>query len=306
MDGVILAAGHGSRLGPIAPFPKPLLPVGDRTILAYQLSQLSELGVRRLILVTGQGGDELAAEARRLAPAMRIVRVVQKRRRGTAHAVAALRGKVRSPFALFLGDIYAEAVELRALRARFDRGDVAAVLAARLDRPAAVRRNFEIRLGPDGLVKRTIEKPARPRGRLKGVGLYIFGSEILEAAAGTPISPLRGEHELTDSIQSLIDRGSRVAACEAVEWDCNVTTAGDVLACNLRWLDRHGLDASVHPTAVVSPGSRLIRSVLAAGSAVSRPVRVLESVALPGSKIERDLRRCVVGKTCSVEVKSRP
>src|SRR5712671_1175124 len=106
--GVILAAGKGTRMRPFSErYPKPILPVLGKPLMAYQLDMLAGLGVRRVVVVIGHLGHEVVRElgdGSRWGVEIRYVE--QDETLGIAHAVSRLEPHVDRPFFLFLGDIY--------------------------------------------------------------------------------------------------------------------------------------------------------------------------------------------------------
>lgn len=297
--GVILSAGKGSRIDPFnAHFPKPLLPIGNRPIMGHHLEICRDLGIRRCCVVVGHLMDRIINHFGRGTEAgLDIQYVEQTNILGIAHAVGQAEPYVDGPFLLCLGDIFYLANDIERLVKRYERGDVAAVLAVKEeDDPEPVRRNFSVQLDDDGLVTRVVEKPREPVNLLKGCGIYLFGPEIFDAIRRTPRTALRDEYEITNSIQILIDDGYKVAVEPVVEWDLNVTFPGDLLDGNIAYLQHLGVDNLVDETATVEDGVELSRCVVGAQSTIKGPGRLADTVVLPGTTVEagQDLRRALV------------
>ncbi len=284
-QGVILAAGHGSRMGPFGEeVPKPIAPVCNRPLLEYQLEQLKSLGVREVIIVIGHLGHLITStlgDGSKYGMGIRYVE--QTRRLGLAHAVGQLEPHLDRPFILFLGDIFFGVSRLERLVGEFEEHEPAAVLAAKIEHdPEAIRRNFSIHLRPDGTVRRVIEKPRFVESNLKGCGLYLFDLPIFDAIRRTPRTALRDEYELTDSIQILVDLDCPVRAVPVVEWDMNLTYIGDLIECCRRQLSLLGMESMVGEGCEVAPGVELLETVLGDGVRVTRPVRLERCVVMPG------------------------
>lgn len=295
-QGVILAAGHGSRLGPFgARYPKPVLPICNRPLLAYQLDTMRAAGIEEVIIVIGHLGHLITQTlGDGTAHGVRIRYVEQEKRLGIAHAVGQLERHLDRPFLLLLGDIFFELSNLEALFRPMTHEGAAAVLAVKDEPdPEAIRRNFAVLLREDGTVRRVIEKPRHVTNTLKGCGLYLFDLAIFDAIRRTPRTALRDEYELTDSIQILIDYDYPVRVAPVVSWDLNVTVVDDLLACCRRALRVQGHDAIVGKGASLPPGTEVIESVIGPGVTVKQPARfercvVLEGVTVPGGTTYRD------------------
>ena len=287
--GVILAAGHGSRMGPFGEeVPKPVAPICNKPLLVYQIEQLRALGIDEIIIVIGHLGHVITATlGNGAAYGVRIRYVEQAQRLGLAHAVGQLEQHVDRPFVLMLGDIFFEVADLGLLAREFEEHHPAAVLATKHEPdPAAVRRNFSVHLRDDGTVRRVIEKPRFVETTLKGCGLYLFDLRVFDAIRRTPRTALRDEYELTDSIQILIDLDYSVRAATVVEWDMNLTYIGDLIACCRRCLVAEGRPSLVGPGCDLADGVELVETVLGDGVAITKPTRLERCVVLPGVVID--------------------
>jgi len=301
-QGVILAAGHGSRMGPFGEtVPKPIAPVCNKPLLGYQLDHLRSLGIQDVIIVIGHLGHHItAAIGDGAAYGVRVRYVEQEKRLGLAHAVGQLEPHIDRPFVLMLGDIFFEVNQLPTMIESFERDKAAAVLAVKEEADAdAIRRNFAVILDEAGAVTRVIEKPRVVPNRLKGCGIYLFDGRIFEAVRRTPRTAMRDEYELTDSVQILIDYEYPVRAAHVVDWDMNVTYIGDLIACCVHVLGKTGEPWLVGQDASVAEGATLDRSVVGDGARIEHPIRLERSVVLPGVTVESkdDLTGVVVTDT---------
>ena len=161
-QGVILAAGKGSRMQPFSErWPKPLLPVLGKPLMVYQIEMLVSLGVRDVIVVIGHLGQEIVralGDGSRYGVRLRYVE--QGEVLGIAHAVGTLEPHLDRPFFLFLGDIYFATADFAAMVEPLRVGRAQAVLACKREPDvAAMRRNFEVLVGADGYVSCVVEKP---------------------------------------------------------------------------------------------------------------------------------------------------
>jgi dTDP-glucose pyrophosphorylase len=285
-QGVILAAGRGVRLEPLSGIrPKALHPVCNKPIMQYQLEAMREAGIRRVWVVINPQGTAIAdyfGDGRGLGLA--IDYVLDEAPSGIAMSLARVERQLSGPFAVFLGDIFlvfddfAKALEPMAQGA-------AGTIVVRRDDPEAIRRNFAVVSDAEGRVRRVIEKPASPPTQLKGCGVYVFDEGIFEAIRQTPPSALRGEHEITDAIQTLVDTGRPVYAVENVRWDMNINDRTDLLMCNLRVLHENSLDYIVGEGTQLGHGVDVSRSVIGDRVVIDAPVRLEECLVLSDTNL---------------------
>lgn len=287
--GAILAAGRGSRMTPFGEqYPKPLLPVGNKPVLEYQIETMRQLGIEEIAVLIGHKGymiTKVLGDGARYG--VRLHYVEQTQVLGIAHAVGQLESVLTRPFLLMLGDIFFVQSDLGQLISTFRETGCAAVLAAKEESdPAAIRKNFSILMTEDGRVTRVIEKPRHAQNRLKGVGLYLFDPVIFDAIRRTPRTAMRDEYELTEAIQVMIDDGNetRVSAC--VEDDINLTSPADLLRCNLLVTRAMGADNLTAASARVHPGARLMNVVIGANAEIRSAIRISRSVVLEDAVIE--------------------
>ncbi len=307
--GVILAAGKGTRMRPFSEhWPKPVLPVLGKPLMAYQLEMMASLGIRKVVVVIGHLGHEVV---RALGDGSRwgvsIQYVEQEEMLGIAHAVSRLESHVDRPFFLFLGDIFFVTENLRGMLDRFRAGNLGGVLACKREpNLEAIKRNFVVLTDGAGVVHRVIEKPRFPRTDLKGCGIYLFDQSFFDAVRRTPRTAMRNEYEITDSIQIFLDDGYKVEAAEVVKADMNVSYPADLLDLNLLLLQQSGKPEWVAPDVKLGRGSRLARSVAMAGAEVGDGCELAECLLFPGAKVPagRVRRRSIF--TADAEIRCAP
>jgi NDP-sugar pyrophosphorylase family protein len=286
---VILAAGKGSRIYPLSGTkPKPVLPVGNRPLLAHQLALVRSCGITRVFIVIGHLGYEVVSALGDGSDyGVHITYVEQPDTIGIAHALGTLEPHIDAPFLLLLGDIYFVTDQLRPVVDEVVRGDVNANLVSKLEPdPEMVKRNFAIIEGENGLVRRVIEKPRYARSQLKGCGIYMFDLHIFDAIRRTPRTAMRDEYEITDSIQILIDDGFAVGHKPVVQEDFNLTVPEDLLAINLLDLDRAGLPARIGDNVRLADGCDVRHSVIGNNVTVANPTTIVDSLIFPGVHVE--------------------
>jgi glucose-1-phosphate thymidylyltransferase len=244
LEGVILAAGRGTRMHPFTTrWPKPILPILAKPLLQHQIEMMKAIGIRKITIVIGHLGYEIVRTlGNGSAFGVEITYIEQTETLGIAHAVGRLESRVQKPFLLCLGDIFFVTNDLESMMRGFAEKDTKAVLASKLEEnPEMIQRNFAIILGEGRQVVRVIEKPRYVQNKLKGCGVYLFGLEIFDAIRRTPRTAMRDEYEITEAIQIMIQDGHRVIHAEIIEEDLNLTVPEDLLNINLLELKRNRL-----------------------------------------------------------------
>jgi glucose-1-phosphate thymidylyltransferase len=210
MRALVLAGGEGSRLRPLTHTQaKQLIPIAGQPILFHALDAISEAGIRDVGIVIGQTGPEVrAAVGDGSAWNVRVTYIEQEAPLGIAHAVMTASDFVRGdPFLLYLGDnVLLEGVT-RFVRAFEDARPDAQILLARVADPSQVG----VVVLEGERVVRLVEKPQEFVSDVGLVGVYLFDDTILEACA-TLVPSWRGEYEITEAIQWLVDNGKVVRA----------------------------------------------------------------------------------------------
>lgn len=210
MKAVLLCAGEGTRLRPLTHVrPKHLLPVAGRAVLDWVLCDLADAGVAEVVIV-------VSPEARRLREfagngarwGLRTTYMVQPQPLGLAHALGCAREAIAPDerFLMYLGDDLLDRAVVADFVRDFQAGDADASLIVK---PVADPRAFGVVVVEDGCVCRLVEKPQEPPSDLAIVGVYGFGPAIWEALEGLQPSA-RGELEITDAIDRLVQAGRRV------------------------------------------------------------------------------------------------
>jgi glucose-1-phosphate thymidylyltransferase len=164
--------------------------------------------------------------------------------------------------------------------------DAAAVLSVRrVNNPALIIKECSIVKASNGRVLRIVEKPKQPFNTLKPCGVYFFSRKIFIAIKATPPSSLRGEVEITDSIQTLINRGGRVYTAPTIAWDMNITYPADLLSSNLKQLQHLKLNYLIADDVKLPAGSKVKKAVIGRGVKADKPVVIKNSLIFPETVI---------------------
>jgi len=210
MKGVVLAAGKGSRLYPITRhIAKPLLPLANRPTMHYAFDVLKGMGITDVCIVVGENESEMrSALGDGTDQGVRLSYVKQTEPKGLAHAVGFAQTFVgEDSFVLYLGDaIYDCGFE--AFARRFQESGCANL---NIVKPVEDPRRFGVANVDGERIVKLVEKPQNPESNLAMAGMYFFGPQLWAVLPDLQPSG-RGEYEITDAIQMLIDRGQTVLA----------------------------------------------------------------------------------------------
>jgi glucose-1-phosphate thymidylyltransferase len=263
LKGLILSGGKGTRLRPIThTSAKQLVPVANKPVLFYGIEAMAQAGIKEVgIIIAPETGGEIkgaAGDGSRFG--VKLTYIVQDEPAGLAHAVLTAEPFLgSSPFVMYLGDNLLQGGIDDLVAAFREHSPEALILLT----PVADPENYGVAELNDGKVMRLVEKPPEPQTDLALVGVYMFTSNVHDAARAIEPSA-RGELEITDAIQYLVDQGSRVEPHIVKGWWKDTGRLDDMLAANRLVLDTIServqgelIDSQVDGRVVIEPGARL-------------------------------------------------
>lgn len=224
MKAVILAAGEGNRMRPLTSTrPKVMLPIANKPILEHLLLEAREAGIKEFIFIVGYCDEQVRNYfGHGEGWGVSIAYCNQRKQLGTADALSMVEGMLDGSFLAMNGDVIVR------------REDIGQVLNNGSNTMSVIEVKDSRGLGMvelhEGKVVRIYEKTQRPPTSMANAGLYLFTPDIFGAIARTAKSP-RGEYEITDSLQLLMETGQAIASHELKYW-LDLSYPWDLLSAN--------------------------------------------------------------------------
>jgi glucose-1-phosphate thymidylyltransferase len=297
LKGLILSGGKGTRLRPIThTSAKQLVPVANKPVLFYGIEAMAGAGIREIgIIIAPETGDEIreaAGDGSRFGVA--ITYIVQDEPAGLAHAVLTAEPFLGdAPFVMYLGDNLLQGGIEDLVGAFKSHAPDALILLT----PVADPEHYGVAELDGDRVIALAEKPPEPKTDLALVGVYMFTPQIHDAARAIEPSA-RGELEITDAIQHLVDAGARVEPHVVRGWWKDTGRLEDMLDANRLILetvahDVQGeiIDSTVDGRVVIEPGAVLERSAVRGPAIIGARTRLIDAYVGPYTAIAED---CIV------------
>jgi glucose-1-phosphate thymidylyltransferase len=294
MKGLILSGGKGTRLRPLTyTGAKQLVPVANKPVLFYAIEDLVEAGISEIGIVVGDTADQIRdAVGDGAAFGARVTFIRQDAPLGIAHGVKIARDFLGDDrFVLFLGDNFIRS-GIAPLVERFRAGEAnTLILLKEVPNP----QDFGVAELDSGRVVRVVEKPRQPKSNLAVIGIYLFDANVFEAV-GRIRPSARGELEITDTIQWLIDAGLDVQAHILADWWIDTGKMEDMLEANRLVLDvieprvLGTVDAPsrVYGKVAIDEGAEVVNSVVRGPVVIGARTRIINSFIGPFTAIDHD------------------
>uniref|UniRef100_A0A7C1FHP5 Glucose-1-phosphate thymidylyltransferase n=1 Tax=Caldilinea aerophila TaxID=133453 RepID=A0A7C1FHP5_9CHLR len=292
MKGLILSGGKGTRLYPITfNRAKQLVPVANKPVLFRVIEAIKEAGIDDIGIVIGDTGPEIreaVGQGRRWG--VRITYIQQEAPLGLAHAVKISQDFLGDErFVMFLGDNVIQGGISSLIREFASSNWNSQIVLTEVDQP----QHYGVaELDERGAIVRLIEKPRNPPSNLALVGIYMFDHNIFTAV--NSIKPSwRGELEITDAIQWLIEHGFSVHPYIHRGWWIDTGKPIDMLEANNRvlaelehkvegYVDR---DSKIDHLVTVERGAEIINSVIRGPAIIGEDTRIVNSYIGPFTSI---------------------
>lgn len=305
MKGLILSGGKGTRLYPLTyTRAKQLIPVANKPILFRVIESIRDAGITEIGVVIGDTGNEIreaVGDGSRWGVA--ITYIPQDAPLGLAHAVKISRDFLgEDRFVMFLGDNVIQG-GIHRLITDFDRNPTwnSQIVLTRVEQP---QQYGVAKLTPQGQIERLVEKPKDPPSDLALVGIYMFDRHIFEATEAIQPS-WRGELEITDAIQWLVDHGYTVFPYVHEGWWIDTGRPDDMLEANSMVLEElvpeimGSVDAQseVDSRVTIQAGAEIVHSIVRGPAIIGENTRIVNSYVGPFTSIYHD----VVVENCEIE-----
>ena len=294
LKGLILSGGKGTRLRPIThTSAKQLVPVANKPVLFYGIEAMAQAGIREIgIIIAPETGEEIRAAAGDGSRfGVTITYIVQDEPAGLAHAVLTAEPFLGdAPFVMYLGDNLLQGGIEDLVGAFTSNAPDALILLTPVPDP----EHYGVAELDGDRVVALAEKPPEPKTDLALVGVYMFTPQIHDAARAIEPSA-RGELEITDAIQHLVDTGARVEPHIVRGWWKDTGRLEDMLEANRLILETLGhdvqgeiIDSTVDGRVIIEPGAVLERSAVRGPAIIGARTRLIDAYVGPYTAIAED------------------
>ena len=272
MKAVILAAGEGRRLRPFTEtMPKVMLPVANKPVLEYVIDAVKTSGINEIVLVVGYK-KEVIMDYFKDYEDINITYVVQEKQLGTAHALLQTKDLIDGDFLVLSGD---NIIDHRGIEKLLKEESKYSMLIKEHVHPS----KYGVVVVEKNILKEIVEKPAEEGGKFISTGIFKFPDSIFEKVEKVTS---QGVYELTDVIQSVVDRGEKIRSIRSDFW-MDIVYPWDLLIVNERML---------HTTKTSTSG------VIENGVTMKGPISVGENTRIyAGSYISGPV---VIGDGCEI------
>jgi glucose-1-phosphate thymidylyltransferase len=296
MKGLILSGGKGSRLRPFTyTNAKQLVPIANKPVLFYAIEQLVECGITQIAVIVGDTAEQVKSavgDGKRFGAEITFIQ--QDAPLGIAHAVKTAHPFLGdSPFVLYLGDNFVLG-GIKPYVDRFATGNGGSqILLHRVDNPEA----FGIAEFVGDKLTRIVEKPKDPPSDLAVIGIYMLQPDVFPVIDSLKPSG-RGELEITDALQGLLDGGRSVNAEVLDRYWIDTGKMDDILNANRIVLGTiaHRIEGEidertrVYEPVIVEKRARVQNSVLRGPLIIGAGTEIIDCYVGPNSAIDHGCR----------------
>lgn len=304
MKGLVLSGGKGTRLRPLTyTGAKQLVPVANKPVLFYALEHLVEAGITDIgIVISPETGEQVKHETGDGSKfGAHITYILQPQPLGIAHGIKIAQEYLGGdPFILFLGDNFIRGGIVPQVNAFRNQAMDAQIILYEMHDPSSMGVAV---LNDDGRVARVVEKPKQFISPYAVIGIYMFGRAVFEAVNNIKPSA-RGELEITDTIQYLVDNGCNVRAHKLTDEWVDTGRIGDMLQANRLVLEvlkpkNEGIveNSILEGRVLLEEGARVINSKIRGPAIIGKRTLVESAFVGPYTAIHYD---CVI-RHCEIE-----
>jgi glucose-1-phosphate thymidylyltransferase len=315
MKALVLSGGKGTRLRPLTfTCAKQLIPVANKPILGYVLDQVASTNIKQVGIITAHETGQFVKEYVDDGSAWNLnVCYIPQEPLGLAHAVKTAGSFLGDDsFVMCLGDnVTGQGLEAFVEKFQNEHLD-ALIILKEVENPTS----FGIaQLDAKGNIIRLVEKPKTPMGNLAIIGTYLFSSKVHQAIERIKPS-WRGELEITDAIQEMINMGFSVKAEILNSWWLDTGKKDDILSANAKILDEYiQLDvkgtltnSTVDGRVKVEPDAKIVNSTIRGPCIIGKNVLIENSFIGPYSSIgdnskvlNSNVEYCVIQESVTIK-----
>ncbi len=298
MKAIILCAGRGTRLRPLTfSNAKHLIPIANKPVMLYGLESIAAAGITEVGVIVGENRSEFVRElgsGERWG--VRISYIIQEEPKGLAHAARVAKDFCQNePFLMYLGDNLFQVGMKEAVKLHVAHQPRAITFLYEVEDPRA----YGVAELEGDRVVRVVEKPKEPKSRWILTGAYIFDPMVFDIIDNLKPS-WRGEYEITDAIQGLIDCGAPVMPYFVPGWWVDTGNAADMLRANrliLRQISAH-VGQGVHVDGcstvvgdvVLGDGVQIRNSTIRGPAIIGAQSQIVDSFVGSFTSIGRDVK----------------
>ena len=280
MKAIIPCAGRGQRLRPLTfTNAKPLIPIANKPLVLYAIEALKQVGIHEIGLVVGDNISDMKDALRDGSEyGVQLTYIYQEQPLGIAHTILVSQSFLgHSPFVMYLGDnLLQESLEAPVRRFQETRAN-GLIFLCETQKPQL----YGIAVLENNRVVRLVEKPKQPPSNLAAIGLYIFDATIHQVIQNQKPSA-RGELEITDAIQGLIDSGAKVEHHVIQGWWIDAGNPDDMIEANRLVLqslapsnEGHADDTSdIRGNVAIGPGTEICHSTIRGPVIIGKNCRI--------------------------------
>ena len=312
MKGLILSGGKGTRLYPLTyTRAKQLIPVANKPVLVRVIEAIHEAGVTEIGIVVGHTAPEIEeALGDGSEWDVKLTYIPQNSPDGLAHAVKISQDFLQGDsFVMFLGDNVIEGGISTLIRDFADNDWNSQIVLKEVENPSAYG---VAKLRPDGSIEQLIEKPKNPPSNLALVGIYMFDEHIFEAVNSIKPSA-RGEYEITDAIQWLIEHDYTVFPHVHKGWWIDTGKPTDMLEANSHVLEeivpyiaesaKIDAESTVDARVTIQEGAKIINSIVRGPTVIGKNTVIENSYIGPFTSVYHncEVRNCEIERSIILE-----
>lgn len=294
MQAVVLAAGKGSRLGKITEYrSKAMLPIAGKPIIARVIDQISSAGITEFIIVIRPDDKTIINSLpNHLNRSLKIKFVVQTKARGMADALQSAKDFIEGDFILSACDNLTSTQHIQELIQMHQLNRFADATLSIMSVDQAQVSNTGIVELDKNIITRIIEKPSPEKApsNIASLPLYIFSTKIFRVLDSLSISP-RGEYELQDAIQALIDDHKFVQGF-MTDSRKTITTVDDLLQVNKDYLNQSNFKSINNVNAIGKNTKFIVPFLIESGTNIGEHCVIGPNVYLEGN--------CFIGSNAKI------